>query len=258
MIRQLNKNIRLLKSGELSEEEFVKFLKKLPYENLGNIKLDFHRPFRRGLPEVIYGREKSPEQLQKIIHKYKELAEDILITKVNPDHVELLQSSFGDLIFHEKAGIITFNKTPTVKFDSPVMVLSAGASDEAVAEEAYISALYLGNRVEKEYDVGVACLSRVLDLREKFNEQGVIIVVAGMEGALPSVVAGLTSTPVIGVPTSVGYGANFNGVAALLSMLNACAGGVCVVNIDNGFGAAYQATLINQKICRASNSCTFP
>lgn len=151
-------------------------------------------------------------------------------------------------MYHEKARIATFDKPPQLRFKGTVMVLSAGSSDERVADEAYVSALYLGNNVEKAYDVGVACLSRVLDLKDRFNEASVLIVVAGMEGALPSVVAGLTSTPVIAVPTSVGYGANFHGLAALLSMLNTCSGGVSVVNIDNGFGAAFQASLINQKI----------
>jgi NCAIR mutase (PurE)-related protein len=152
------------------------------------------------------------------------------------------------LIYHEKARIVTFDRKPKVRFNGSVMVISAGSSDEGVAEEAYVSAMYLGNKVEKGYDVGVACLPRVLDLKGRFDEFTVLIVVAGMEGALPSVVAGLTSTPIIAVPTSVGYGANFHGLSALLAMLNTCSGGVSVVNIDNGFGAAYQASLINQKV----------
>ncbi len=217
---------------------------------MGNIKLDFHRQLRRGLPEVIYGKGKSLLQLEAIVQKYKDLGEEILITKLRADYFDSLRSSHPDLIYHERAEIVTFDKPPEIRVKGSVLVLSAGSSDEPIAEEAVVSAQYLGNHVAKEYDVGVACLARILDLQDKFNDHTVIIVVAGMEGALPSVVAGLTSTPVIAVPTSVGYGTNFNGIAALLSMLNSCSGGVTVTNIDNGFGAAYQATLINKKISR--------
>lgn len=246
----INKKIAQLKAGELSEADFAKFLEHLPYNNMGNIKLDFHRQLRRGLPEVIYGKGKSVQQLETIVSKFKELGEQILVTKLRKDYFDELYSTHRDLIYHEQAQIATFDKEPEVRVKGSVLVLSAGSSDEPVAEEAVVSARYLGNQVEKEYDVGVACLARILDLKDKFNKHTVLIVVAGMEGALPSVVAGLTSTPVIAVPTSVGYGTNFNGIAALLSMLNSCSGGVTVTNIDNGFGAAYQATLINQKLSR--------
>ncbi len=244
------KNIELLKSGVLSEAEFLKFVENIPYENMGDIKLDFHRKIRRGLPEAIYGSGKTPEQLKQIVQRFAHMGEDILITRLEEDKYTVLATMCPEvgLVYHEKARIATFAKPPQLRFAGTVMVLSAGSSDERVADEAYVSALYLGNNVEKAYDVGVACLSRVLDLRDRFNKSAVLIVVAGMEGALPSVVAGLTSTPVIAVPTSVGYGANFHGLAALLSMLNTCSGGVSVVNIDNGFGAAFQASLINQKI----------
>lgn len=251
MKESISKKIALLKSGELSAEEFMKSLQNLPYHNMGNIKLDFHRKLRRGLPEVIYGSGKSVEQLEQIITKFKDIEEDILITRIDKEKFDTLNRTFPGLVYHAKARIVTFDNKIEIKFNTPVMVLSAGSSDEGVAEEAYVSATYLGNRVEKEYDVGVACISRILDLQHRLNDYSVIIVIAGMEGALPSVVAGLTSTPVIAVPTSVGYGANFHGLAALLSMLNACPGGISVVNIDNGFGAAYQATLINQKISAA-------
>lgn len=244
----LNDVIRLLKAGEITENEFLFFLGDLPYKDIGDIKLDLHRTIRRGLPEVIYGEHKSVEQLGKIIRNLEGGKDNLIITRVAPTKFLDLEKGFRHLQYHKKAGIITSKKEPVTRFSSPILVLSAGSSDEPVAEEAYVSARYLGNPVEKEYDVGVACLSRILDLRGKLNQYGVVIVIAGMEGALPSVVAGLTSTPVIAVPTSVGYGANFNGLAALLSMLNACAGGVSVVNINNGFGAAFQATLINQKI----------
>jgi NCAIR mutase (PurE)-related protein len=252
MKEQLSKHIKLLKEGKLSEKDFLVFLENFPYRDMGDIKLDFHRKIRRGLPEAIYGSGKSVEQLETIINRFVEIGEDILITRVDADKFGKLSGCCpgSRLVYHEKARIVTFAKKPEVKFKGAVLVISAGSSDEGVAEEAYVSALYLGNKVDKAYDVGVACLSRILDLKGRFSDYTVIIVAAGMEGALPSVVAGLTSTPVIAVPTSVGYGANFGGLSALLSMLNTCSGGVSVVNIDNGFGAAYQASLINQKISR--------
>jgi NCAIR mutase (PurE)-related protein len=200
------------------------------------------------LPEVIYGKDKDIGQLEKIIGEISDLGENILITRVAPEKYDCLKKTFSNLRYHQKARIVTFDRQNQIKYQQSLLVLSAGSSDEGVAEEAFVTARYLGNPVEKEYDIGVACINRVLDLREKLNDFAVIIVIAGMEGALPSVVAGLTSTPLIAVPTSIGYGASFNGLAALLSMLNSCPGGVSVVNIDNGFGAAYQATLINQKI----------
>jgi len=220
----------------------------LPFSNDAGLKLDFHRTLRRGIPEVIFGQGKSMEQLRAIIAKFKEVGEDILITRIDPERYRELKKRCPGLRFHAAARIVTFDRRPKAVNPGRVLVLSAGASDEKVAEEAYVSSLYLGNPTDREYDVGIACIARVLRLREKFNDYTVIIAVAGMEGALPSVVAGLTSTPIIAVPTSVGYGSSFGGVSALLSMLNSCAGGISVVNIDNGFGAAYQATLINRKL----------
>jgi len=244
----IKEKIELLKSGQLSEADFLEFVKHFPYKNMGDIKLDFHRRIRRGLPEAIYGSGKNVDQLEKIIDGFRKIDENILITRIDADKFEQLSTRCPGLTYHPKARVVTFDRKPDVKFKGSLLVISAGSSDEVVAEEAFVSARYLGNRVEKEYDVGIACLARILDLKSRLNEYSVIIVVAGMEGALPSVVAGLTSTPIIAVPTSVGYGSNFNGVAALLSMLNSCSGGLSVVNIDNGFGAAYQASLINQKI----------
>lgn len=248
MEETIKKKIELLKSGELSDEEFFEYISHFPYKNLGDIKLDFHRKIRRGLPEAIYGAGKNVDQLETIVNRFSEIDEDILITRVDAAKFEALARRCKGLRYHEKARIVTFEREPKVRYKGTVMVISAGSSDEPVAEEAFVSAKYLGNTVEKEYDVGVACITRILDLKEKMNSMNVLIVVAGMEGALPSVTAGLTSTPILAVPTSVGYGANFQGLAALLSMLNACSGGISVVNIDNGFGAAYQASLINQKI----------
>lgn len=248
MEETIKSKIELLKSGKLSDSEFIEYISHFPYKNLGDIKLDFHRKMRRGLPEAIYGAGKTVEQLETIVNRFAGINEDILITRVDAAKFEALAARCENLQYHAKARIVTFLHEPKVLFKGTVMVISAGSSDEPVAEEAYVSAKYLGNHVEKEYDVGVACITRILDLKEKMNSMSVLIVVAGMEGALPSVTAGLTSTPILAVPTSVGYGANFQGLAALLSMLNACSGGISVVNIDNGFGAAYQASLINQKI----------
>jgi NCAIR mutase (PurE)-related protein len=244
----IKKKIEQLKTGQVSEDEFLEFIEHFPYSNMGDIKLDFHRKFRRGLPEAVYGSGKTVEQLERIIKKISEIDENVLITRVDQTKFDNLKALCPGIIYHSKARIITLDKEPVQRFDHPILVISAGSSDEDVSEEAYISAKYLGNPVEKEYDVGVACINRILDLRERLNDYGVVIVVAGMEGALPSVVAGLTSTPIIAVPTSVGYGSNLKGISALLAMLNSCSGGVSVVNIDNGFGAAYHASLINQKI----------
>ncbi len=251
----IKNHIAALKREEISETEFLAFLESnFPYKDMGDVKLDFHRRMRRGLPEAVYGSGKTVEQLEKIVNRFKEMDEILLITRVDNQRYQQLAARCpqANLIYHEKARIVTFDKHPEVRFKGSILVLSAGASDEAVAEEAFISAQYLGNKVEKAYDVGVACISRVLDLKSRLNQHSVVIVAAGMEGALPSVVAGLTSTPVIAVPTSVGYGANFGGLSALLSMLNTCSGGVTVVNIDNGFGAAFHASLINQKISQLS------
>lgn len=244
----IKKKIELLKSGQLTDEEFLDFIGHFPYKNMGDIKLDFHRKIRRGLPEAIFGSGKDVDQLEEIVNRFVAIDDNILITRVDAGKFEQLNARCPGLVYHRRARIVTFEKEPEIKFKGTVLVISAGSSDIDVAEEAYVAARYLGNPVKKEYDVGVACLARILDLKESLNHYSVIIVVAGMEGALPSVVAGLTSTPIIAVPTSVGYGANFAGAAALLSMLNSCSGGISVVNIDNGFGAAYQASLINQKI----------
>jgi hypothetical protein len=248
MKETLRRRIKELRAGRESEADFLAFLQNFPFSNETHIKLDFHRTLRRGIPEVIFGQGKSAEQLQRIVKKFTEVGEDILITRIDRDRFEALKKEFRGLRYHAAASMITSEHKPRIRNKGKILVLSAGASDEKVAEEAYVSSLYLGNRTDKEYDVGVACLARVLSLQKKLNHYAVIIAVAGMEGALPSVVAGLTSTPIIAVPTSVGYGANFGGVSALLSMLNSCAGGISVVNIDNGFGAAYQATLINRKL----------
>ena len=254
MKENIRKKLEAFRQGKLSEADFLIFLENFPYSGNDHIKLDFQRRLRRGVPEVVYGRDKSLEQLQQIIARFIDVGEDMLITRVDEEKFRLLKKKFPRLVYHAQARMVTSARKPTVLFANKLLVLSAGAADAAVAEEAYVSALFLGNRCDREYDVGVACLSRALALRERLNDYAVVIVVAGMEGALPSVIAGLTATPVIAVPTSVGYGANFHGLSALLAMLNSCSGGVSVVNIDNGFGAAFQATLINQKISGRASS----
>ncbi len=240
--------IKDFKNGLIEEKELIEVLKNFPYSKDRDIKLDFQRKVRRGIPEVIFGKGKNVSQLRKIIAKISELKQNLIISRVSEEKYLYLKNDFKNLCYHKPARIVTFDTEPEVLFEGKVLIVSAGASDFEVAEEAYVSARYLGNNVEKEYDVGIACISRILDLKERFDSASVIIAVAGMEGAMPSVIAGLTSTPIIGVPTSVGYGANFKGLSALIAMLNSCSGGISVVNIDNGFGAAYQATLINQKI----------
>jgi hypothetical protein len=250
MTETIRRKIKALQDGNLSEKAFLSFIENLPFSQDTHIKLDFHRQLRRGIPEVIFGAGKSAAQLRSIIAKFREVGENILITRIDPERYRELKKKCPGLRFHAAARMVTFDHEPRIVHPGKILVLSAGASDEKVAEEAYVASRYLGNQTEKEYDVGIACLARVLQMKEKFNAYTVIIAVAGMEGALPSVVAGLTSTPIIAVPTSVGYGSSFGGVSALLSMLNSCAGGISVVNIDNGFGAAYQATLINRKVAR--------
>lgn len=248
--RILEEKTALLKSNKISEEEFLEFLKNYPYSDLGGIRIDHHRKLRRGLPEAVYGSGKSSEQLRSIIKKYEELGDSLLITRLDSEIAKELTEEFTDLKYHPVSGVAVYGEVKEEKLEYPVLVISAGASDEPVAEEAVICSEFFGNRVDRFYDAGVACLARILDKADTFRDYSVIIVVAGMDGALPSVVAGLTSTPVIAVPTSIGYGAAFNGIAPLMSMLNSCSGGVAVVNIDNGFGAACQATLINRKISR--------
>lgn len=244
--------IRDLKENRITETDFIKFLQHLPYHAQGDIKLDFHRHIRRGVPEAIFGENKNLAQLEDIIKKFQEVREELLITRIAPEVFSLLNKSCPGIRYHPQARLITHDHDPVPRYKQGILVLSAGAADEKVAEEAAVCSQYLGNPTERNYDLGISCIFRILDLREIMDRYSVIIVVAGMEGALASVVAGLTATPVIAVPTSVGYGANLKGMAALLSMLNSCSGGIGVVNVDNGFGAAYMATLINRKICRVT------
>lgn len=212
------------------------------------LTFDLHRAGRRGLPEVIYGEGKGEEQLTALLERLLAEGQVPLVTRLGEEMALALVRRFPGMVHYSKARLLAPAEMPRLSLKQPIAVLSAGASDEAVAEEAALSARYLGVEVERFYDVGVACLQRILDVAPELDRFSALIVVAGMEGALPSVVAGLTRTPVLAVPTSIGYGANLGGVSALLGMINSCSGGVSVFNIDNGFGAAYQAVLIARKI----------
>jgi len=234
-----------VRDGEMSIEGALERLRMLPFENLGYARVDSHRCLRTGVPEVIFCNGKSLEQIQGIVRSLSRHHVNVLATWATPDMFDAIRSTGVECRYHETARIAVINPKPVDAVGS-VVVVSAGTADLRVAEEAAVTAEVLGSRVKRLYDVGVAGIHRLLDVMEELLNANVIVVVAGMEGALASVVGGLVPCPVVGVPTSIGYGASFGGVAALLSMLNSCAAGVSVVNIDNGFGAGYQATLINR------------
>jgi NCAIR mutase (PurE)-related protein len=222
-------------------------LRHLPFEDLGFAKIDHHRALRQGFPEVILGQGKEATAIAAIVRSMRRRKMNILITRVSTDQMARLKSLTTGLTYNHAARAVTWVGKPIkITGRGTVLVVCAGTSDIPVAEEAVLTAIMMGNRVEKLFDVGVAGIHRLLENRSRLDAASVLIVVAGMEGALPSVVAGLIDKPVIAVPTSVGYGASFNGLSALLGMLNSCAAGVTVVNIDNGFGAGFAASLINR------------
>ncbi|TLZ54517.1 MAG: nickel pincer cofactor biosynthesis protein LarB [Methanobacteriota archaeon] len=239
--------LRDLKAGKVTVGQAMEALRDLPYEDLGFAKLDSHRDLRRGFPEVILCLGKPTERIVEIARRMSESHRLVLATRASPDvHARLRKALVGKRVaYHEKAAIVSIGNPPKATRGS-VLVVTAGTSDIPVAEEAGVTAELMGCAVTRLYDVGVAGVHRVLDRRDLLKKAKVIVVVAGMEGALPSVVAGLVSVPVIAVPTSVGYGASFDGMAALLGMMNSCAPGVAVVNIDNGFGAGYLASMMNR------------
>jgi NCAIR mutase (PurE)-related protein len=230
--------------GALSVDAALSELRLLPYEDLGFAKIDHHRGLRDALPEVVLGQGKTPGQIAAIGEKLAERSGRLLVTRLDREGFNALQASVPDAEYHEVARLAIVDRDPKPKIPG-VLVLCAGTSDLPVAEEAALTARLMGSDAVIESDVGVAGIHRLFAHLPQILEAKVLVVVAGMEGALPSVVAGLVQAPVIAVPTSVGYGANFGGLAPLLSMLNACAAGVAVVNIDNGFGAGYMAGLIN-------------
>ncbi len=220
-------------------------LRAAPLENLGFARLDTHREIRQGFPEVILGLGKTPAHIAAIAERLVSRGQALLVTRATPEAYEAVHELVPEANYHPEARCITLNQGTIPPGNGTVLVACAGTSDLPVAEEAAVTATIMGNTVERLYDVGVAGLHRLLREQGRLDQARVIIVVAGMEGALPSVVAGLVKVPVIAVPTSIGYGASFGGIAALLGMLNSCANGVAVVNIDNGFGAACMASLIN-------------
>jgi pyridinium-3,5-biscarboxylic acid mononucleotide synthase len=250
---ELLKILESVKSGDLAPEKAIERLKHLPFEDLGFAKVDHHRALRQGFAEVILGKGKTPQQVAEIVDamlRKKDSRHNILVTRADKKIFTAVKRASGKdsryAKFHGLSGIITIERNAEITGKGTVLVVSAGTSDIPVAEEALLTARMMGNRTEHLYDVGVAGIHRLLEHREKLTLARVIICVAGMEGALPSVVGGLVSLPVIAVPTSVGYGASFGGVAALLGMLNSCASNVTVVNIDNGFGAACVSSCINR------------
>lgn len=237
-----------VKDGRMTPEEAELKLRMQPFEDLGFAKIDHHRALRQGSAEVIYGASKTPEQIASIADAMAEHGgKNILITRMHPEAEEVVRAANPSLWYDPLSRIGIVNKVEYVDTDGYIVVASGGTSDQPVCEEAALTAEAMGNRVVRMYDVGVAGLQRLLSRLDVLMQANVVIAVAGMEGALASVVGGLVDCPVIGVPTSVGYGASFGGVSALLSMLNSCASGVSVVNIDNGFGAGFLASRINHR-----------
>ncbi len=243
---EISKMLRQVRRGGLSVEDAVERLRDLPYEDLGYAKIDHHRALRQGFPEVIFARGKAPGQVEEVVRRMLLKRHNILVTRGDKSLFERLGKLDSRAEFHPLSGAIAIRRDRRIRGKGKVLVVSAGTSDIPVAEEALVTAETMGNRVQSLYDVGVAGIHRLLGESRHLREARVIICVAGMEGALPSVVAGMVGVPVIAVPTSVGYGASFRGLAALLGMLNSCAPNTAVVNLDNGFGAGFLASVINR------------
>jgi hypothetical protein len=246
-IKKLEELLKKVKSGKITLNEAITQLKSLPFEDLGFTRIDHHRSLRKGFPEVIWGEGKTSRQILSIMKQLKQKGQNILITRLEEKKAKTIQKIFLKSQYYPKSKVLTYLTHPVKpEGKGTILVITAGTTDIPVAEEAAITAQFMGNCVETLYDVGVAGIHRLLYERERMEKAYVLIVAAGMEGALPSVVGGLVDRPVIAVPTSVGYGTSFGGITALLAMLNSCASGVAVVNIDNGFGAGYIASLINR------------
>ncbi len=243
--QKIKKIILGVASKKFDVDKAIKKLKFLPFEDLGFAKLDHHRTLRKGFPEVVFCQNKSLEQVVSIIKKMAANNTDVIATRATEEMFNEVKKHVKNVKYNKISKTIIISKNKIQK-KGKILVLSAGTSDIKVAEEAAVVAEAMGNKVEKLYDVGVAGLHRLLSNKEKLSDANILIVVAGMDGVLPSVVSGLIGKPIIAVPTSVGYGASFKGIAPLLTMLNACSPGVVVVNIDNGFGAGYFASLINK------------
>ncbi|MBU1671263.1 MAG: nickel pincer cofactor biosynthesis protein LarB [Actinobacteria bacterium] len=245
---ELKRLLEQVRSGEVNSAEALERLRSLPFTDLGFAKVDHHRELRQGFAEVVFCERKTDEQVRAITAALLEKNHgNILLTRASPESFELVRGLDERARYHPEAGAITIEREPAEPYGL-VSVVSAGTADQPVAEEARITASIMGSRVDTFYDVGVAGAHRLFAYREAFEASSAIVVVAGMEGALASLVGGMVSCPVVAVPTSVGYGASFGGLAALLAMMNSCAAGVSVVNIDNGFGAGYLAGLINRMV----------
>jgi NCAIR mutase (PurE)-related protein len=243
---ELHKLLENVKNGTVDIEHAFKEIKQLPYEDLGFAKVDHHRNIRNGYPEVIYCEGKTTYQIAEIVKKLMAKNNNILATRASKEAYEAILEVTQDAEYHADARIVVVKRKEIIVTDKVIAVVTAGTSDIPVAEEAAITAEVMGNKVDRIFDVGVAGIHRLFSKMDTIMDANVVIVVAGMEGALASVIGGMVDKPVIAVPTSVGYGANFGGLAALLTMLNSCASGIGVVNIDNGFGAGYLASTINK------------
>ena len=242
----LRKLLDEVRSGAVEVDSAMERLRHMPFEDLGFAKVDHHRALRQGMPEVIFGQGKTPEEVATIAEALLKRSQNVLITRADPDAVALVRERIPDAEYFPRSRAIRVQRDRTMYGKGVIVVACAGTSDLPIAEEARITAEAMGNEVDAITDIGVAGIHRLMSNRERLTKARVIVVCAGMEGALPSVVGGLVSCPVIAVPTSVGYGASFHGLAALLGMLNSCSSNVTVVNIDNGFGGGYVASLINR------------
>ena len=242
---KIKKLLEKVRTGKIGIDDALRALRSFPYEDLGDAKIDTHRDLRRGFPEVILCQGKTIEQIRRIVERLSPETKFIMATKADKAVFKNIRKVRRDAVYYETAKIVLVGKKRKKKSPKTILVVTAGTSDVPIAEEAAVTAEIMGNAVDKVYDVGVAGVHRLFDNREQLFNANVIVVVAGMEGALASIIGGLVDSPVISVPTSVGYGASFEGLAALLSMLNCCSPGSVTVNIDNGFGAGYFASLIN-------------
>ncbi|OGF65184.1 MAG: hypothetical protein A2Y62_17575 [Candidatus Fischerbacteria bacterium RBG_13_37_8] len=257
---ELKELLSAYKKNKLSEHDLIKKLKNLPFENIGIAKIDHHRYLRKGIPEAILASHKTPQQVLQIWERMEKYTQNILATRANEKHFHSIKKKYPEAVFYPLSGCIILKRDNSIQGAGLVLVISGGTSDIPVAEEAFLTLDMLGYRTEMLTDVGVAGLHRLLHYQEKIREAKVIIAVAGMEGALPGLVAGFCAAPVIAVPTSTGYGSHFQGLASLLTMLNSCSPGIAVVNIDNGYGAACVAALIigTKAQIAGANPCVRP
>jgi NCAIR mutase (PurE)-related protein len=246
-LREIERLLRAFKGGEMGEAEAARSLADLHFEDIGHTRVDHARAARQGFPEVVFGAGKTRRQIVETVESLARRAPNVLVTRTDSDTFGEVRNVCTEAEWHESARMIRIRRDTSERGTGTVLVVTAGTSDIPVAEEAALTAEAMGNRVERIWDAGVAGIHRIMAERERLRRARVLVVAAGMEGALPSVVGGLVSVPVVAVPTSIGYGASFGGLAALLGMLNSCASNVTVVNIDNGFGAGFVAGLINRK-----------